>query len=450
MYALCTMVIDIDAATRAMFVPQKGVTPFRLAGAEGNYLIAADGRRILDAAGGAIVVNIGHGRAEVAEAVAEGLKNLTYAVPTFATEPRSRLVERLMTKWLPAGLTRAGFTSGGSESVDAAIRLARTHHLAAGRPQRWKVIGREQSYHGITFAAMSAGGHANRRQGFEPLLLDFPKAPSHYCLTCSLGRTTPDCREEAADKLEEVILREGPETIAAFIAEPVVGGAAGAVVPPDNYWPRVREICDRHGVLLIADEVMCGFGRTGKKFAVDHWGVVPDIMVGGKGLAGGYAPMGGVYATDDVIAPLVESGMDMMFYTFTGHPASCAAADKVLEILEREDLVARAAKMGALLRERLAKLEEHPNVAEVRGIGLLQAVEFVRDKETLERFDPSDQFTRKITAIGLQKGVFFYPAGSGEAQDLVLLGPPFTITEEEIDMIGTVLEETIDVAVTGR
>jgi adenosylmethionine-8-amino-7-oxononanoate aminotransferase len=444
------MAIDTDAAVRASFVPQKGVTPFRVARAEGNYLYTPDGRAILDAGGGAVVVNIGHGRAEVAETAARALQELTYAVPPFATDARIRLVDRLTSNWLPHGLNRVGFTSGGSESVDAAIRLVRSHHLAAGRPERWKVIGREQSYHGTTIATLSVGGHANRRKGFEPLLLDFPKAPSHYCLKCSLGRHEDGCIEAAADALEDVILREGPDTVAAFIAEPVVGGAAGAVVPPKDYWPRVREICDRHGVLLIADEVMSGFGRTGRKFAVDHWGVVPDVITGGKGLAGGYAPMGGVYATDAVIEPLVEAGMDMMFYTFTGHHASCAVADKVLEIMEREDLVARSAQMGSVLSARLSKLADHPNVAEVRGIGLLQAVEIVKDKQTLERFPASDKFVNKITAIGLQKGVFFYPAGSGKAQDIVLLGPPLTITEDEIDMIGSVLEESIDLAVKGR
>jgi adenosylmethionine-8-amino-7-oxononanoate aminotransferase len=444
------MAIDADAAARAGFVPLRGVSPFFVKGAKGNYLIARDGRRILDAGGGAIVVNIGHGRNEVAEVAARAIRELTYAIPPFATEARIRLVERLRENWLPRGLNRVGFTSGGSESVDAAIRLARSHHVAAGRDARWKVIGREQSYHGTTMATLAVGGHVNRQKGFEPLLLKFPKAPSHYCLKCQLGRHDDGCVARAAKGLEEVILREGPDTVAAFIAEPVVGGAAGAVVPPPDYWPKVRETCSKYGVLLIADEVMSGFGRTGRKFAVDHWGVTPDIMTGGKGLAGGYAPIGGVYATDAVIEPMIEAGMDMMFYTFTGHHASCAIADQVLEIMEREDLVARAARMGDLLRERLARLEAHPNVAEVRGLGLLQAVELVRDKETLERFPASERFVQRVSSIGLQKGVFFYPAGSGEAQDIVLLGPPFTITEDEIDMLATVLEETIDLAASGR
>ena len=442
------MAIDTDAARRAAFVPSERSAPFPIARAEGAYLIAPDGQRILDAAGGAIVVNIGHGRPEVAEVAAKALEQLTYVVPTFATEAKTALVERLTERWLPQGMTRATFTSGGSESIEAAIRLARLHHVSAGRPGRWKVIGRELSYHGITLAALAVGGHEPRRKGYEPLLLDFPKAPSHYCLECSLGRTEKDCREEAADKLEEVIIREGPDTVAAFLAEPVVGSAAGAVVPPDGYWPRVAEICRKYGILLIADEVMCGFGRTGAKFAINHWAVVPDIMVAGKGLAGGYAPIGGVYATDGVIAPIAERGEDLMFYTFTAHPAACAVADKVLEIMEREDLVRRAKTMGEVLRKRLTRLENHPHVAEVRGIALMMGIELVRDKKTLERFPAEERMTRRVVAAGLRKGVFFYPGGSATAQDVIMLGPPLIITEDDIDLLAMVLEESIDEAVS--
>jgi adenosylmethionine-8-amino-7-oxononanoate aminotransferase len=442
------MAIDTDAARRAAFVPSDRATPFPIARARGAYLYTPDDRPILDAAGGAIVVNIGHGRSEVADAVAKALEQVTYVVPTFATEAKTALVERLTERWLPDGITRASFTSGGSESIEAAIRLARLHHVCAGRPERWKIIGRDLSYHGITLAAMAAGGHAPRRKGYEPLLLDFPKIRSHYCLECSLGRTEQDCREEAADALEEAILREGPDTVAAFLAEPVVGSAAGAVVPPDGYWPRVAEICRKYDVLLIADEVMCGFGRTGEKFAVNHFGVVPDVIVAGKGLAGGYAPIGGVYASDAVLAPVAERGEDLMFYTFTAHPAACAAADKVLEIIEREDLVARAKTMGELLRKRLADLEEHPHVAEIRGLGLMQAIELVRDKSTLERFPAEMRVTRRVVAAGLRNGVFFYPAGSGAAQDVIMLGPPFIITEGDIELLVSVLEQSIDEAVS--
>jgi len=445
------MTVDAGAEDRLSFVPHPGVVPFAVQRAEGAYLITPDGRRILDAGGGAIVVNIGHGREEVAEATAHALTQLTYAIPPFASESRQRLVDRLTRSGLPPGLTRVGFTSGGSESVEAALRLARTHHVAAGRPQRWKVIGREMSYHGITLAALAVGGHANRRRGFEPMLLDFPKAPAHYCLMCSLGRHEDRCLEQCADALEDLIIREGPDSVAAFIAEPVVGSAGGALVPPAGYWPRVADICRKYGVLLIADEVMTGFGHTGRKFGVDHWGVVPDILVGGKGLAGGYAPMGGIYATEEVIAPLSESGADIMFYTFAGHPASCAAADKVLEIMEREDLVSRAARMGRVLRRRLDEtLGDHPHVAEVRGLGLLLGIELVRDRRTLERFPASMQMVRRVMAIGLQKGVFFYPGGSGEAQDVVMLGPPFIIDEADIELLVGVLKDSIDTAVRGR
>jgi adenosylmethionine-8-amino-7-oxononanoate aminotransferase len=442
------MAVDTDSASRAAFVPPAGAPPFTIERAEGAYLIAPDGRRILDAAGGAIVVNIGHGRRDVAEVAARALEQVTYVVPTFATEAKTRLVERLGEHWLPEGLTRASFTSGGSESVEAAIRLARLHHVCAGRPERWKIIGRELSYHGITLAALAAGGHATRRKGYEPLLLDFPKAPAHYCLECSLGRHSAGCLERAADAVEEVIVREGPETVAAFIAEPVVGSAGGALVPPDGYWPRVAEICRKYGVLLIADEVMCGFGRTGEKFAVNHWGIIPDIMVAGKGLAGGYAAIGGVYASDEVIEPIAAQREELMYYTFTAHAAACAVADKVLEVIERDDLVARGQTMGEVLANRLARLADHPNVAEVRGLGLMRAVEIVRDRETLERFPADARITRRIVAEGLKRGVFFYPGGSGKAQDVIMLGPPFIVSEEDIDLLVTVLQEAIDSAVS--
>ncbi|OAI43504.1 hypothetical protein AYO38_10740 [bacterium SCGC AG-212-C10] len=438
--------MDADRLRRNAFVPHS--VPIEIERAEGAYLIAPGGRRILDAAGGAIVANIGHGRAEVAEVAAKGLRDLTYVVPPFATPERARLTERLVANWLPPGLTRCLFTSGGSESVEAAVRLARQHHVAAVRPERWKVIGTDMSYHGVSLGTLAVGGHSGRRRGFEPLLIDHPKVQSPYCLECALGRCPTNCRESAADRLEAVIISEGPETVAAFICEPVVGAAAGALVPPDNYWPRVAEICRKYGVLLIADEVMSGFGRTGKKFGVDHWSVVPDILVGGKGLAGGYAPMGGVYATEEVVAPLAHRGEDLMFYTFSAHPASCAVADKVLEIMEREELVARAERMGTLLKSRLQEsLGAHPNVAEVRGLGLLLGMELVRDRDTLERFPGEAKIAARVQAEGLKNGVFYYAAGSGPARDVILLGPPFSINGEDIDLLVSVLGDSIESAV---
>lgn len=432
--------------SRYSFVPPRGAGPLEITHAEGAWLHRADGGRILDAAGGAIVANIGHGRAEVAEAIAETTAREGYVVPVFATPSRLRLIDRLRDRWLPPGLDRVHLTSGGSESVDAALRLVRQHFVARGEPSRWKVIGRDVSYHGATIATLSVGGHTKRRAAMGPLLIDFPKAPACLCAHCPLGLTHPACEVACADEVERLIEAEGPSTVAAVIAEPVIGSAAGAVVPPDGYWPRLREICDRHGVLLIADEVMTGFGRTGRRFAVDHWNVVPDVLVGGKGLAGGYAPIGGVYARSGIVEPMRDRGEDLMFYTFAAHPGACTAADKVLEILDREDLVARAAERGAALRERLRKLEGHPHVLEIRGLGLMLGIEFVRDRERGEPFAIEDGFTSRVVAAGLAEGVFFYPCGVDPARDAVMLGPPFIIDDEQIELIGHALERAIDSA----
>jgi adenosylmethionine-8-amino-7-oxononanoate aminotransferase len=427
--------MDPSRTRRLPFVSRGEPPPVAVVRTEGPWLVTPDGRRIYDAAGGAIVANVGHGRTEVADAVREALATETYLVPPFATPSRLRLVERLQQRWLPPGVTRCVFTSAGSEAMDAALRVARQHHLCAGRPTRWKVIGRELSYHGTTLATLAVGGHAKRRAGLEPLLVDQPRAPACYPLRCGLCRGRGGCSLACADALDDVIQREGPDSVAAFVAEPVGGSTAGALVPPEGYWPRVAEICRRHGVLLIADEVMTGFGRTGRKFAVDHWGVVPDLLVGGKGLAGGYAPICGVFAREEVVAPIAERGEDVMFHTYGGHPAACAAADKVLEILEAERLVERAAAMGELLARRLAKLADHPNVAETRGLGLLQAIELVRDKRTLEPFPARTRFATRLVAAGLARGVFVYPGGCDPARDVVCFGPPFTITPEEIDFV---------------
>jgi adenosylmethionine-8-amino-7-oxononanoate aminotransferase len=427
------------------FVPRGG--PLKIQRAEGAYFFTEDGSPILDAAGGAIVVNVGQGRPEVADAVARELRRVSYVVPPFATDSRLRLTERLLERWLPEDLTRVLYTSGGSESVDAALRLARQHHVAAGRPERWKVIARDVSYHGATLSTLAVGGHTARREVMGPLLVQSPKTPACYCLRCPLGKTYPSCGVGCVDEIERVIRDEGPETVAAVIAEPIVGSSGGALVPPEEYWTRLAEICRRHGVLLIADEVMTGFGRTGKRFAIEHFGVTPDILVGGKGLAGGYAPMGGVFASDAVVEPLVEAGDEVMFYTFGAHPAACAAADAVLEIMEREDLVRRAAETGEALRKRLSELEAHPHVAEIRGRGLLQAVELVRDRATLEPFPRSARLTQRIVASGLRRGVFFYPGGTGEVRDIIALGPPLIIGDDEVEQIAATLHAAIDEAI---
>jgi adenosylmethionine-8-amino-7-oxononanoate aminotransferase len=439
--------VELERARRFPLIDVPRATPLMVERAEGAHLIIADGRRILDAAGGAIVANIGHGRREVADVAARALAELSYALPSQATPGRVQLVERLTERWLPPGLTRAVFTSGGSESMDSAIRLALLHQRARGEPGRWKVIGRDLSYHGTTLASLAVGGHTARRAGFEPWLIDLPKLPACYCLRCPLGRTYPSCAVACAEALEELLEREGADSVAAVVAEPIGGATAGGLDPPDEYWPRLAEICRRNGVLLIADEVMSGFGRTGKRFGVDHFGVVPDILIGGKGLSGGYAPIGGIFAQESVVAPIAASGESLMFFTYGAHPACCAIADRVLDILEREQLVDRAAELGRDLRARLARLESHPHVAQVRGRGLLIGIELVRDRDTLAPFAREAQLSAKVVAAGLEESVLFYRGGIDPARDVIVLGPPFIIGAAEVEEIAQVLERAIDVAV---
>jgi adenosylmethionine-8-amino-7-oxononanoate aminotransferase len=439
--------MDPERARQYPFLPGLGAG-LPVARTEGSFLVLPDGRRILDAAGGAVVASIGHGRQEVAEVAARALAATTFVVPPFATEERVRLVERLRASWLPAGITRCVFASGGSEAIDLALRIARQHFVSKGEPARWKVIGRELSYHGTTLSGLDVGGHPKRRKGMEPWLHDLPKAPACYPLRCALCRGQGACTLACADALEDAIRRAGPESVAAFVFEPVGGSTAGALTAAPGYLARIGEICRRHGILTIADEVMSGFGRTGARFAVDHDGFVPDLLVGGKGLAAGYAPIVGVFAREEVAAPIAARGDEVMFYTYAAHPAACAVADKVLEIVEREQLVARCAKLGELLRERLvAALGAHPHVAEIRGKGLLQAVELVQDRATLAPFAPDDRITATVVAAGLANGVFFYPAGAGAAQDAIVLGPPFTVSEAELDLLVTALVKSIDGAV---
>jgi adenosylmethionine-8-amino-7-oxononanoate aminotransferase len=394
--------------------------------AEGCTLFFSGGREVIDAGGGAVAVNIGHGRAEVAAAVAHATQRVSYVIPPWVTEERIALVEMLRERWLPPGLDRVGLVSGGSESVDSAIRLAINHFVSKGQPERWKVIGRETSYHGVTLASLAVGGHTSRRSGFEHVLMDHPKMPV-----------------ADAEGLEKVIESEGADTIAAVIAEPVIGASAGAVLPPDDWWPDVRAICDTHDILLIADEVMTGFGRTGRKFGVDHWGVVPDIMVGGKGLSGGYAPLGGVYASDEVVAPIAAVGGGMMFFTYSAHSAACAAGIAALTILEDENLVEASATKGEDFLHRLRPLESHPHVREVRGLGLMIGIELVRDKADGEPYGPTDGMANEVVAEALRRGVWVYPAGDGSVPDALLIGPPFTITEAEMDTVVAVLGEAI-------
>jgi adenosylmethionine-8-amino-7-oxononanoate aminotransferase len=419
--------------------------PLMIDRAEGVWLYTEDGEKILDAAAGAVVTNIGQGREEIAQLMAEEVRRANYVVPIWSTPQRQRLVERLA-RWTPPGLNRFFFTSGGSEAVEAALKFALMYHKVHGRPQRTKIIAREASYHGNSIAALSAGGSL-RRADYEQVLFDWPKIKPSYCYRCPWDKTYPGCDIDCANALEAEIARHGEDTIAAFIAEPMMGSAGGSVPPVKEYWPRLAEICQRHGVLLIADEVMTGFGRTGRRFAVDHWNVVPDILVGGKGLTGGYMPMGMMAVRESLVEQCEAKGADFMFYTYSSHPTACAVADRVLEIMEREDLVERAAEMGARLGAQLKEeLSGHPMVGDIRGTGMFWGVEMVRDRASRTPYPPAMKVANRVVSAGLEHGIFVYPA-TGMARpggDAVMVTPPFIINGDEIEYIVGHLRATLD------
>lgn len=379
-------------------------------GGEGVWLHTTDGRRILDGAAGAIVGNIGWGRSEVVNAASAAMG--TYTVPLWPTPARLALIDELVQHWLPAGFDSVFFTSGGSESTDSALRLARAYQLGKGRPDRWKIIGRHPSYHGMTLATMAAASHTGRQAGYEPVLLPFPK----------VAWNDP---QSVIDTFE----REDPATIAGFIAEPITGAAGACLTASDHYWRTVTELCRKHDVLLIADEVMTGYGRTGLPFGHQHFPFEPDVIVGGKGLGGGYMPIGAVATRGAVADTLRNAGF--MFFTFSGNEAACAAGCAVLQIMRREGLVERSATMGALLGERLrSAFGNHPQVVDIRGRGLFHGIELRCSKDT-------------VVNNALERDLWVYPAGSGPVKDAIIVAPPFVITEAEIDELVTRLAASL-------
>jgi adenosylmethionine-8-amino-7-oxononanoate aminotransferase len=415
-----------------------------LSHAEGAYLYMKDGQKILDAAGGAIVTSIGHGRREVADAIHKAVMNASYIVPPWLTPEREALVRELMEHWLPPHLNRVHLTCSGSEGNESAIKIAIQYHAAQGNPDRNVILARSVSYHGTTISTAAVSGHPGRKKGLERILQEYPRIETPYPLRCPLGPHHPEATDYYIKSLTDTIERIGAENIAALIAEPMNGSSGGAITPPHDYWPRAQEILKQHGILLIMDEVMTGFGRTGEKFGSDLFGIEPDFLVSGKGLAGGYAPITGVYSRSEIAEAIKEGGLDIMFHTFAALPQSCAAATKVLEILREEELVDRTKKIGAELKQRLeSKFGQHPNVAEIRGEGLLIGFEIVRDRETLEPFDADHGVTNQIVGEALKEGVFFYPGGTGEVRDIVCIGAPFIIDEPEFELMENAMEKAL-------
>jgi adenosylmethionine-8-amino-7-oxononanoate aminotransferase len=405
---------------------------------EGCWIIASDGRRFLDASGQAAVVSIGHGVQEIGRAMAEQSSQIAFAhTSQFHSAPAEKLAARLLAL-APANFRDGGrvyFTSGGSEATETAIKLVRQYHLETGQMERYRVLSRRQSYHGSTLGAMSVSGNFARRSPYEPLIADWGHIAPCFCYHCPFEKTFPQCELACADDLQAHLDGNKKNDAAAFIFEPVVGATLGAAVPPDGYVTHIAEICRKNGILLIADEVMTGMGRTGKAFAVEHWGVEPDMILVGKGIASGYAPLGAVLVSARVVDAFERgSGAFMHGFTYQAHPVSTAAGNAVFDYLESLKLFDRVTPAGQNLRQALTSLLTHPHVGDVRGLGLLFGVEFVKDKATREPFPKSHNIAEKIRQACLEENVLTYPTQGcvdGLRGDHILLAPPYTISPEE-------------------
>jgi adenosylmethionine-8-amino-7-oxononanoate aminotransferase len=417
---------------------------------EGCFVFTAEGRRYLDASGGAAVVTIGHGVEEVARAMADQAARLAFVHSSqFHTATAEKLAGRILAL-APEGMREGGrvfFTSGGSEATETAIKLARQYWLERGEKKRVRVIGRHQSYHGATLGALNVSGNVRRREPFAPMVTEWGHVVPCFCYRCPLGLQYPECNVDCADELERLLMRDGSVDVAAFIFEPVSGATLGAFPPPEGYVQRIADICKRHGILLIADEVMSGMGRTGKPFAIEHWGVSPDMILAGKGIASGYAPLGAVIASGEVVQAIARgSGTLLHGYTYNAHPVATAAGNAVLDFIEQGNLFARVESAGRELRTALEPLKRHSVVGDVRGLGLLCGIEFIRDAKTREPYPADARVAYRIQEDALESGVMTYPiqgCADGLRGDHILLAPPFTITSGMIQMIASALDHAV-------
>jgi len=414
---------------------------------EGSWIVAADGRRYLDASGQAAVVSIGHGVPEIGRAMAEQSNRIAFAhTSQFHSEPAEKLAARILA-FAPRNFQNGGrvyFTSGGSEATETAIKLVRQYFLETKQASRYRVVSRRQSYHGSTLGAMSVSGNVGRRAPYAPMIPEWGHVAPCFCYHCPFDKTFPECNLACADDLDAFLHSGDSSTVAAFIFEPVVGATLGAVPAVDGYTARIAEICRKHGILIIADEVMSGMGRTGKPFASLYWGLEPDIILTGKGIASGYAPLGAVLIAPH-IARAFEQGTAAFMHGFTyqSHPVATAAGNAVFDYLEAHQLFDRVAPAGETLRQALSSLESHPNIGQVRGLGLLQGVEFVKDKATREPFPKEAGIAEKIRQAALEKNVLTYPLQGtvdGTRGDHLLLAPPFIITPQECKLIADALQ----------
>jgi putrescine---pyruvate transaminase len=409
---------------------------------EGAVVEDADGRRYIDGLAGLWNVNLGHGRAELAKVAAEQMRRLAFAstYSGFANDRALELAARLEALAYP-GLRASFFCTSGVDANEAAFKTVRYYWRRQGRPGKVKVLSLEHGFHGATLAAMCATGMPEYSEMFQPRLPDFIHVPSPYPYRCDYARPGESPGAAGARVLEERIAREGAETVAAFIAEPVQG-AGGVIVPPDDYFPRVREVCDRHDVLLVADEVITGFGRTGEWFGLSRFDIQPDIVTFAKGVTSAYLPLGGMMVSEPIARSIKDAPPGerwMHSSTYAGHPVCCAVALRTLEIIEAEKLVDRAGRLGRVLLERLRTLGDLPCVGDVRGLGLMAAVELVADRGTRARFEPGLKVGARVVRAAQQAGLIVRPRG-----DIVTLAPPFVVSEEQIEEIVAILRRSIE------
>jgi adenosylmethionine-8-amino-7-oxononanoate aminotransferase len=401
--------------------------------AEGVWITDARGRRFLDGAGGAIVVNVGHGVPAVIDAVVDQIRTTQYVHGTMFTTEAVEAYAAELAPLLPMDGPRLYPVSGGSEAVETALKLARTYHLAGGEPSRIAVIGRRSAYHGNTLGALDASGKEPLRKPYTPWLGRHLHAPAAYEYRCPNPSHPDACGAWHAAELDRMIVQAGPDTIAAFIAEPVAGATLGGAVPPDDYWSGIVEVCRSHGVLVIADEVMTGFGRTGRWFGSDHWGVRPDILTAGKGTTSGYVPFGFAAASDEVYERVTRGGF-VHGFTWSHNALGAAAGRAVLATLKAEGLIERSSSMGERIRaDLLTALDGVTAVGDVRGLGLLIGVELVRDRETKEPFPRGERVAERILAAAREDQLLLY-SSTGHVEgngDLVVLGPPFCLSDDE-------------------
>ncbi|MFB3117759.1 MAG: aspartate aminotransferase family protein [Myxococcota bacterium] len=423
----------------------------RIVRGEGCWLYDDAGKRYLDASSGALVSNLGHGNTELARAVGEQAARLGYVNGVAFTHDAVEELATELNALTADGLDKTLFCCNGGDAVEAALKIARQFWAESGRPEKRKIVSLSPSYHGSTLLALSASGRPGARKQFQDWLVPVCTVPAPYAYRCACRGEWEDCPACSGTALEAVLLREGPETVAAFIAEPVGGASTGASVPRPDYWTTIREICDRHEVLFIADEILVGAGRTGTWSALEPYAVAPDFQIFGKGIAGGYAPLSAMVTSRRILDVLAEgTGAPLHNQTFSQFPVSCAAGLATIRQLKVHALIERCARMGEILQRRLGELLDHPNVGDVRGRGLLVGIEFVEDKASRKPFDPSVRMAEGFAQAAQAAGLVVWP-NSGytdrENGDLVLIGPPFTITESEISELVRLFRVALDVAI---